>query len=427
MLVKKTDSEILQYALEYFQDYIKYESTSDPKNPNCPSSEKIWILAKRIKADLEELGLKVELDKNCYLYATLPSNLPSGQKAKYTLGLIAHMDTSPDMNGKDIKARRLNYTGDPIILNEKHDNFLNQKEEAIVLSEDLFPNLAKYKDQDIIVTDGHTLLGADDKAGLVEIMALVKYLINHPEIPHGDLKIAFTPDEEIGRGADLFDVEKFAADYAYTLDGSVLGEIEWENFNAAAAVIDIKGLSVHPGSAKNKMRNAMTLAAQFILAMPESETPENTEGVEGFYHLVEMNGNVEDARLEYIIRDFDKENFAKRKSFMQELTAKFNESYPDEKVFSCQIQDSYYNMKEKIEPHRFLIDFAKQAMQEIDIEPIELPIRGGTDGSRLSFMGLPCPNLFTGGENFHGKHEYLSVETMQKALDTIVILVQKFI
>lgn len=207
MLVKKTDSEILQYALEYFQDYIKYESTSDPKNPNCPSSEKIWILAKRIKADLEELGLKVELDKNCYLYATLPSNLPSGQKAKYTLGLIAHMDTSPDMNGKDIKARRLNYTGDPIILNEKHDNFLNQKEEAIVLSEDLFPNLAKYKDQDIIVTDGHTLLGADDKAGLVEIMALVKYLINHPEIPHGDLKIAFTPDEEIGRGADLFDVE----------------------------------------------------------------------------------------------------------------------------------------------------------------------------------------------------------------------------
>ncbi len=421
MLHKNTDSEILQYALEYFADYIKYETTSDPKNPNCPSSEKIWDLAKKIKSDLEDLGLTAELDEHCYIYSTLPAN----QEAKYSLGLIAHMDTSPDMSGKDVKARRIEYKGEPIVLNESHPDFIAEKEAAIVMSEELFPQLVNHVGKDLIVTDGHTLLGADDKAGLVEIMALVKYLLKHPEIPHGDIQIGFTPDEEIGRGADLFDVEKFGADYAYTMDGSALGELEWENFNAASAVITVKGLSVHPGSAKNKLRNAMTLAAKYILAMPAKETPECTEGYEGFYHLVEMTGQVEEATLEYIIRDFNPDSFAKRKEFMAELANQLNQEHGEE-IFSCVIQDSYYNMKEKIEPHKFLIEFAKQAMVEAGIEPLDIPIRGGTDGARLSFMGLPCPNLFTGGDNFHGKYEFLAVETMQKALDMLIQLIQKF-
>ncbi len=426
-LTKSTDSEILQYALNYFDCYIKFDTIADAKNPISPSNPAMWDLAEQIKSDLEELGLATRLDEHCYLYATLPANLPAGQKAKYRLGLIAHMDTSPDMSGKDINARRVTYTGEDIVLNQYHPSFAAQKEAAITLSQTVFPNLKHYLNQDIIVTDGHTLLGADDKAGLVEIMALVKYLINHPEIPHGDIQVAFTPDEEIGRGADYFDVVGFGADYAFTMDGSALGEIEWESFNAASARITIKGLSVHTGTAKGKMRNAQTLAARFVLAMPQSETPENTEGYEGFYHLTELQGMVEKASLEYIIRDFDKAEFQRRKDFMQDLVDKFNQEFDGEEVFSIEIKDTYYNMKEKIKEHEFIVDYAKEAMHEVGIEPLDLPIRGGTDGSRLSYMGLPCPNLFTGGENFHGKYEYLSVDTMQKALEVLIQLVQKFI
>lgn len=422
-LDKKTDSEILRYALEYFADYIQYETTSDPKNPSCPSSDKIWDLAKKIKSDLEDLGLKVKLDDHCYIYSSLPGNRPGQHK----IGLIAHMDTSPDMSGKDVKARRLTYEGQPIILNQDHPDYLAEKEPAISLDQELFPNLAKYRGQEIIVTDGHSLLGADDKAGVAEIMALAKYLTKHPEIEHGDIQIAFTPDEEIGRGADLFDVAGFGADFAYTVDGSVLGEIEWENFNAASALVEVQGLSVHPGSAKGKLRNAMTLAARYILAMPEDETPERTEGYEGFYHLTDMSGSVEGARLEYIIRDFDQDNFARRKKFMADLANRLNQEFDGQEIFKLTIEDSYYNMRAKVEPYRFLIDYAKEAMVEAGIEAKEHAIRGGTDGSRLSYMGLPCPNLFTGGENFHGKYEFLSVETMQKALETLLNLVQKFV
>lgn len=426
-LSREQDSEILQYALDYFDCYIKYDTTANGKNPNCPSNDTIWDLANRIKADLAELGLEAKLDEHCYLYSTLPSNLPEDQKAKYSLGLIAHMDTSPDMSGKDITARRVTFKGNDIVLNENHPKYKAGEETAITLSDKIFPNLKNYIDQDIIVTDGHSLLGADDKAGLVEIMALVRYLIQHPEVPHGDLQIAFTPDEEIGRGADFFDVKGFGADYAFTMDGSALGEIEWESFNAAAALIKIKGLSVHTGTAKGKMRNAQTLAARYILAMPQEETPERTEGYEGFFHLIEMKGMVENASLEYIIRDFDKDKFEQRKIFMQDLVNQFNKEFPEENVFSIEITDTYYNMKEKIKEHEFIVDYAKEAIREVGIEPIDLPIRGGTDGSRLSYMGLPCPNLFTGGENFHGKYEYLSVDTMQKALEVLIRLVQKFI
>lgn len=422
-LYKDTDSEILRYALEYFTDYIQYETTSDPKSPSCPSSDKIWDLAKKIKVDLEDLGLEVKLDDHCYIYSSLPGNRPSQHK----IGLIAHMDTSPDMSGKDVKARRLTYEGQPVILNQDHPDYLADKEPAISLDQELFPNLAKYKGQEIIVTDGHSLLGADDKAGVAEIMALVKYLTKHPEIEHGDIQVAFTPDEEIGRGADLFDVAGFGADFAYTVDGSVLGEIEWENFNAASALVEVNGLSVHPGSAKGKLRNAMTLAARYILAMPEDETPEKTEGYEGFYHLTDMSGSVEEARLEYIIRDFDQDNFARRKKIMANLVDQFNQEFSGQEIFKLTIKDSYYNMRAKVEPYRFLIAYAKEAMAEAGIEAKEHATRGGTDGSRLSYMGLPCPNLFTGGENFHGKYEFLSVETMQKALETLVNLVQKFV
>ena len=422
-LYKDTDSEILRYALEYFTDYIQYETTSDPKSPSCPSSDKIWDLAKKIKVDLEDLGLEVKLDNHCYIYSSLPGNRPSQHK----IGLIAHMDTSPDMSGKDVKARRLTYEGQPVILNQDHPDYLADKEPAISLDQELFPNLAKYEGQEIIVTDGHSLLGADDKAGVAEIMALAKYLTKHPEIEHGDIQVAFTPDEEIGRGADLFDVAGFGADFAYTVDGSVLGEIEWENFNAASALVEVNGLSVHPGSAKGKLRNAMTLAAHYILAMPADETPEKTEGYEGFYHLTDMSGSVEEARLEYIIRDFDQDNFARRKKFMANLVDQFNQEFSGQEIFKLTIKDSYYNMRAKVEPYRFLIAYAKEAMAEAGIEAKEHAIRGGTDGSRLSYMGLPCPNLFTGGENFHGKYEFLSVETMQKALETLVNLVQKFV
>lgn len=419
---RKEDRPVLARSLAYFSDYIKYDTTSDPKSETCPSNPAILKLAERIIRDLEDLGLKAELSDKGYVYAELPGNT----EARYTLGLIAHMDTSPDMSGRDISARRLTYEGKDIILNEEREGFCSGEEEAIVLSEKLFPELSQERGKDIIVTDGHTLLGADDKAGVAEIMGLLAELAAHPEIPHGPIKVAFTPDEEIGRGADHFDVERFGADVAYTLDGSGLGEIEWENFNAASAVVNISGLSVHPGSAKGKMINASLLAAEFIKRLPASETPQETEGYEGFYHLHQMSGSVEESRLEYIIRDFDKENFARRKAFLKETAEAMNAELGSERV-TVEIEDSYYNMKEKILPSMFLIDYAKEAMKEAGVTPKEEPIRGGTDGARLSYMGLPCPNLFTGGHNYHGRYEYLSVDTMDRALETLLRLLPKFI
>lgn len=421
-LKRDHDSEILQYALDYFADYISYDTTSDPHNPDCPSNPRIFELARKIVADLEELGLKARVDDHAYVYATLPGNT----QARYSLGLISHMDTSPDMSGADIQARRLNYTGAPVVLNADHADYKAGKEEAIVLDEATFPALADLRGQDLVVTDGHSLLGADDKAGISEIMALVKYLVKHPEIPHGDIQVAFTPDEEIGRGADLFDVKGFGADLAFTIDGAKLGEMECENFNAASARILVKGRNVHPGSAKDQMRNALTLAAEFILAMPEQEKPEYTEHYEGFYHLTDVQGSVERAQLDYIIRDFDADNFARRKQYMQDLVDNLNKQKGD-KIFSIEVKDSYYNMKEKIEPFAFMLDYAREAMEECGIEALEVPIRGGTDGAQLSYKGLPCPNLFVGGDNFHGRYEYLVVPTMEKACQMLVQLVQNFI
>ncbi|MDO5033581.1 MAG: peptidase T [Eubacteriales bacterium] len=413
---------MLQYALDYFADYISYDTSSNPHNPACPSNPRIFDLAKKIVADLHELGIAARVDDHAYVYASLPAN----SQARYKLGLIAHMDTSPDMSGADIKARRIPYTGEAIVLNADHPAYQAGSEDAILLDEKTFPALAELRGQDIVVTDGHSLLGADDKAGIAEIMALAKYLTQHPEIPHGELKIAFTPDEEIGRGADLFDVAAFGADLAFTMDGAKLGEMESENFNAASARITVSGRNVHPGSAKDQMRNALTLAAEFILAMPAREKPEHTEGYEGFYHLTDLVGSVEKAQLDYIIRDFDLNNFQERKQFLQNLVEQFNQKL-GEQVFDLEINDSYFNMKEKILPYAFMLDYAREAMEECGITPLEVPIRGGTDGAQLSYKGLPCPNLFVGGDNFHGRYEYLVVDTMAKACEMLVKLVAKFI
>lgn len=421
-MIKDTDSKVLARTLGYFSDYIRYDTMSDPGSEDCPSNPAIRELALRLVSDLKELGLAAEADEHAYVYASLPGNT----EARYSLGLIAHMDTSPDMSGRDVNARRLTYTGADIILNETHEDYKAGREDAIVLSEKVFPQLADEKGRDIIVTDGHSLLGADDKAGVAEIMGLLAFLKEHPECKHGPLKVCFTPDEEIGRGADRFDVKRFGADVAYTVDGSSLGEIEWENFNAASAVVEISGRNVHPGAAKNKMVNSILLAADFIRSLPEEETPQCTEGREGFFHLNDMHGDVEKTVLEYIIRDFDAENFASRKQRMQAAAAALNARIGAERV-RVSIKDQYYNMREKIQPVLFLVDYAKEAMQEVGITPCDSPIRGGTDGARLSYMGLPCPNLFTGGQNYHGRYEYLSVSTMEKAVETLIALLPKFI
>ncbi len=410
--------ELLNTALSYFLDYVRYETTSNPNSDSTPSDANVFPLAERIVSDLLALGLEARVDEKAYVYATLPATA----EARYTLGLIAHMDTSPDFSAKDVVPRRITYTGGDIILNEDRQG----QEEPIVMSPEVFPQLEAEIGRDLIVTDGHTLLGADDKAGVAEIMAVVSYLVKHPEIPHGEIKIGFTPDEEVGRGADHFDVKGFGADVAYTLDGSRLGEIEWENFNAASAKVRVKGRNVHPGAAKHKMINAILLAGQFMAEFPEAETPQETEGYEGFYHLNEIRGDVEEVLMDYIIRDHDMEKFTERKAYMQAVTDKLNEAHPGS-PFSVELRDQYYNMKEQIRPYLFLIDYAKEAMREVGIEPKDLPIRGGTDGARLSYMGLPCPNLFTGGENYHGRFEYLSVDTMGKACETLVKLVQKFV
>ncbi|MCG1036873.1 peptidase T [Polaribacter sargassicola] len=403
-----------KYITDRFIKYITVDTESDPNNPAFPSTEKQWDLAKILVDELKQIGMKeVDLDENCYIMATLPSNLDYDVP---TIGFVAHIDTSPDFTGKNIKPRIVeNYQGNDIILNEA---------ENIVLSPDYFDDLLQYKGQTIITTDGTTLLGADDKAGVTEIVTAMEYLIQHPEIKHGKIRICFTPDEEVGKGAHLFDVDKFGAEWAYTMDGSQIGELEYENFNAAGAKVTITGKIVHPGYAKGKMVNSMLIANEYIAALPIRETPENTEGYQGFFHLHDMHGNVEKTVLEYIIRDHDLELFGKRKQLMSRIAKDINEKYTQD-VIKVDIKDQYFNMKEKITPVMHIVDIAEEVMKDLEITPLIKAIRGGTDGSQLSFKGLPCPNIFAGGHNFHGRFEYVPVESMIKATEVIVGIAQK--
>lgn len=398
----------MKKVYERFIEYAKYPTQSCEESETCPSTQKQWDLAKRIVSDLTELGLEVSITDNCYIYATLEANA----KADAVIGLVAHIDTSSDAPDCDIKPSVKRYDGVPLLLNEKEGLYLSEKE---------YPSLAKYKGQDLIVTDGTTLLGADDKAGVCEIIAAVEYIIEN-NIPHGTIKIGFTPDEEIGRGADLFDVEGFCADYAYTIDGGAIGEIEYENFNGASAAVRFNGISIHPGSAKGKMKNAVIMAHEFNSLLPEGETPADTEGYEGFYHLMQINGTIEKAELKYIIRDHDKDLFEKRKETIFACARAINEKWGEG---SCEavVEDSYYNMKEKIEPHMYVVDRAKKAMEDCGVKAEIVPIRGGTDGARLSFEGLPCPNLCTGGENFHSRFEYIPIPSMEKITEIIVKII----
>ncbi|MGN0229694.1 MAG: peptidase T [Muribaculaceae bacterium] len=395
--------------VERFLEFVKFDTQSDENTNLTPSTPGQMVFANYLKGELEKMGLcEISLDDNGYLMATLPANTDKADVP--TVGFIAHMDTSPDMSGHNVKPRILsNYPGGPITLNES----LN-----VVLNPDQFPELNAYIGQDLIVTDGTTLLGADDKAGIAEIIAAVEYLQQHPEIKHGKIRIAFNPDEEIGLGAHKFDVDLFGADFAYTMDGSETGELEFENFNAAVAKVTFKGLNVHPGYAKHKMLNSIRVANQFAIMLPRWETPEHTEGYEGFYHLIGINGSVETTTLTYIIRDHDRDRFERRKKELEHLARKINNEFPG--CASIEIHDQYYNMREKIEPVMFVIDIAKQAMENAGIKPKVQPIRGGTDGAQLSFKGLPCPNIFAGGMNFHGRYEYVSIQAMEAAQRTIV-------
>lgn len=402
-----------QHLIDRFVSYITVDTESDPNSDTTPSTKKQWNLANALAKELKEIGMEdVSIDENAYIMATLPSNVAHDVPV---IGFVSHFDTSPDFTGANVKPQIIeNYDGKDIMLNE---------EENIVLSPSYFDDLLLYKGQTLITTDGTTLLGADDKAGIAEIISAMEYLINHPEIKHGTIKVGFTPDEEIGRGAHKFDVEKFGADWAYTMDGSQVGELEYENFNAAGAVVKVKGKIVHPGYAKGKMINSQHIATQFINSLPKMETPEHTEGREGFFHLHNINGLVEETKLEYIIRDHDKGHFEARKEVMLKLANELNTQYGYE-VIEVEIKDQYFNMREKIEPVMHIVDIAEEAMKQAGIKPLIKPIRGGTDGSQLSFMGLPCPNIFAGGHNFHGRYEYVPVESMQKAIEVIVNIAQ---
>lgn len=399
--------------LERFISYVKIDTQSDPTSSSTPSTDKQWDLARKLFSELKEIGMEeVHIDENAYVTASLPSNVSHEVPV---IGFISHFDTSPDFSGTDVKPQIIeNYDGKDIILN---------KEKNIVLSPDYFEDLLQYKNQTLITTDGTTLLGADDKAGIAEIMSAMEYLIQHPEIPHGKIRICFTPDEEIGRGAHKFDVKGFGAEWAYTMDGSQVGELEYENFNAAQAIVTVKGKSVHPGYAKNKMVNSMYIAQDFINSLPRLETPEHTEGRQGFFHLSSIQGEVEQTVLEYIIRDHDKEQFEARKRMMQDLAQDICDQYEEDCV-EVVVRDQYFNMREKIAPVMHIVDLAEEAMIDLGIKPIIKPIRGGTDGSQLSFMGLPCPNIFAGGHNFHGKYEYVPLESMVKASNVIVRIAQ---
>lgn len=401
--------------VERFLKYVSYDTQSADETGKFPSTDKQLVLGAELAKELKEMGLSnVELDKYGYVMGELPANT---DKKIPTIGFIAHMDTSPEMPGNDIKPNIIeNYNGEDIILN---------KEKNIVLSTKIYKEIKDYVGQTIITTDGTTLLGADDKAGIAEIITAVDYLIAHPEIKHGKIKIAFTPDEEVGAGADYFDVEKFGADFAYTLDGSEVGEFVYETFNAAGADVTIRGNNVHTGSAKNKMINSLFLAQEFISMLPENERPEKTEGYEGFFHLDVMEGNVEETKLSYLIRDFDKANFEKRKELIQKVGADLNAKYGEDTV-TVEVADQYYNMREKIEEVPHVIETGIQAIKEVGLEPKIQPIRGGTDGARLSFMGMPTPNIFAGGMNFHGKYEYVPVPSMEKAVEVIVKIVELY-
>lgn len=399
---------------ERFLKYVSFETTSDEKTKRTPSTSGQMKLSKYLAEELQSIGLQeVELDCNGYLMATLPANTEKNDVP--TIGFVAHVDTSPDAVGKDIKPQIVtNYNGEDVLLNE---------EKAIVLETELYPEIKQYVGQDIIFTDGTTLLGADDKAGVAEIVTAMEYLIQHPEIKHGKIRIGFTPDEEIGEGADHFDVEKFGAAWAYTMDGSQIGELEYENFNAATATVTINGLNVHPGYAKHKMRNSMRIATQYVTMLPRHETPEHTDGYEGFYHLTSIQGEVEQTILTYIIRDHDRDRFERRKIELQHLANKINNEF-GEATCTVSIRDQYYNMKEKVAPVMHIVDLAEEAMLKNGIKPIIKPIRGGTDGARLSFEGLPCPNIFAGGHNFHGRFEYVPIPSMEKATQVIVSIAQ---
>ncbi len=398
-----------QALIDRFLSYVTIDTESDPASDATPSTEKQWDLANKLKEELETIGMSdVSIDENAYVMASLPSNVDHDVPV---IGFIAHFDTTPDFTGKDVKPKIWeNYDGGDLLLNT---------EENIVLSPEYFDDLKQYKGQTIITTDGTTLLGADDKAGITEIMEAMQYLIAHPEIKHGKIRVGFTPDEEIGRGAHKFDVAKFGAEWAYTMDGSQIGELEYENFNAAGAIVHIEGKIVHPGYAKGKMVNSMYIATDYINSLPRLETPEHTSDREGFFHLYSIDGSVDGTKLEYIIRDHDKEHFEARKEMMIKLANELN-SQLEKEVVTVTIKDQYFNMREKVEPVMHIVDIAEEAMKALDIKPLIKPIRGGTDGSQLSFMGLPCPNIFAGGHNFHGRYEYVPVESMMRAVEVIV-------
>lgn len=409
----------MEKIIDRFLRYISFDTSSNPDSQTQPSTNKQFFLLDKLREELEGMGLEdVTLDQYGYLMASIPSNIGGAEGEDIpAIGFIAHVDTSPDASGANIKPNIIeNYDGKDIVLN---------KERNMVLKVSEFPELAGYKGQTIITADGTTLLGADDKAGVAEIMNAVEYMVTHPEFRHGEIKIGFTPDEEIGRGVDRFDVERFGAKYAYTMDGGAIGELEYENFNAASAAVRIQGRNIHPGYAKDKMLNAILIGSELNDMLPVWQRPEHTEGYDGFIHIIKFAGVVEEATINYIIRDHDMELFEKKKRMLEECAAFINGKYGDG-VATVEIKDQYYNMKKEVEPHYRIIEIAVKAMEEAGIRPEIKPIRGGTDGARLSFMGLPCPNIFAGGHNFHGKYEYVPVQSMEKATEVILNIIKNF-
>lgn len=403
----------MQHLIDRFVKYVTIDTESDPDSPTTPSTFKQFDLANLLAEELKQIGLTdVSIDEKGYVMGTLESNVDHEVPV---IGFVSHYDTSPDFSGANVKPQIVpNYDGGDIVLNA---------EKNIVLSPSYFKDLLMYKGQTLITTDGTTLLGADDKAGITEIVSAMEYLVKHPEIKHGKIRVGFTPDEEIGRGADFFDVEKFGAEWAYTMDGSQVGELEYENFNAAGVKVTFQGKSVHPGYAKNKMINSMLIANQFINKLPKHEIPQETKGYEGFFHVTDIQGSIEETVVKLIIRDHDMKLYEKRKARVEKIVKKINKKFKKQfggPIAEAVITDQYFNMREKVEPVMHIVDIAEQAMKDLGITPIIKPIRGGTDGSRLSYMGLPCPNIFAGGHNFHGKYEYVPVESIQKAVDVII-------
>ena len=399
-------NELRTQLIERLERYAKIDTQSDASSEAVPSTYKQWDLIRLLEEELKALGMEeVETDENGYLMATLPANAEDAP----VIGFLAHVDTATDFTGKGVNPQVIDYDGGEIVLNEALD---------VILTPEQFPELEGYSGHTLMTTDGTTLLGADNKAGIAEIMTAMEYLIDHPEVKHGKIRVAFTPDEEIGRGPHHFDVERFGADFAYTVDGGPLGELQYESFNAAAAKVTFIGNSVHPGTAKNKMVNAGRMAAEFITRFDAEDTPEHTEGYEGFFHLININGDVEKTEVNFIIRDFDKSAFEDRKDQMAAHAHALNAQYGEDRVI-LEMNDQYYNMHDRIEPHMEIVEYAKQAMEALDITPVIIPVRGGTDGSQLSYKGLPTPNIFTGGENFHGKFEYISIDNMEKAVKVI--------